>query len=40
MDGPMRELVKQEITKAYAEQEFTYAYYLELCLKVNEAPKR
>lgn len=40
MDGPMRELVKQEIAKSYEEQQFTYAYYLELCLKTNEAPKR
>lgn len=40
MDGPMRELVKAEIVTAYAEQQFTYAYYLELCLKTNEAPKR
>lgn len=39
MSSQQREQVKQAISEAYSEQNYTFAYYLELCLRVNEAPK-
>lgn len=38
MTGGQREVVGQLVKEAYGQGLYTYAYYLELCLKVNEAP--
>lgn len=39
MTDEQRKIVKSQILEAYDDGQNTYAAYLELCLKTNEAPK-
>lgn len=39
MSESMRAAVKEAIREAYRKNMYQYAYYLELCLRTNEAPR-
>ncbi len=40
MNDNERRIVKSQIADAYDKGLMTHAYYLELCLKVNELPSK